>query len=151
MSVRTRIGAGSTVPMPSSTNGSSATKSPVSAECWAATPGARSSAPLTAKSPRPSPSRKKAPSPALPNSRRMSSMRNSNRSLTYAQALYEATRQEMERDSGVFVFGLGVDDPKGMYGTTLDLHKLFGADRNFDTPLSEDAMTGVAIGAALAG
>lgn len=81
----------------------------------------------------------------------MSSMRNSNRSLTYAQALYEATRQEMERDSGVFVFGLGVDDPKGMYGTTLDLHKLFGADRNFDTPLSEDAMTGVAIGAALAG
>lgn len=81
----------------------------------------------------------------------MSSARKSNRSVTYAQALFEATRQEMERDPGVFVFGLGVDDPKGMYGTTLDLHKLFGPDRNFDTPLSEDAMTGVAIGAALAG
>ena len=73
------------------------------------------------------------------------------RSLTYAEALYEATRQEMARDPSVFVFGLGVDDPKGMYGTTAGLHEEFGADRNFDTPLSEDAMTGVAVGAALAG
>lgn len=73
------------------------------------------------------------------------------RELTYAQAIYEATVQEMERDPSVFVFGLGVDDPKGMYGTTKDLHLRFGDNRNFDTPLSEDAMTGVAIGAALAG
>jgi pyruvate/2-oxoglutarate/acetoin dehydrogenase E1 component len=73
------------------------------------------------------------------------------RELTYAQAIYEATVQEMERDSGVFVFGLGVDDPIGLYGTTLDLHKRFGADRNFDTPLAEDAMTGIAVGAAFAG
>ena len=81
----------------------------------------------------------------------MSSPGKSNRSLTYAQALYEGTRQEMERDESVFILGLGVDDARGMYGTTLDLHKVFGPDRNFDTPLSEDAMTGVAIGAALAG
>ena len=81
----------------------------------------------------------------------MSSPARSSRSITYAQALYEATRQEMERDPSVFVFGLGVDDARGMYGTTLDLHEVFGRDRNFDTPLSEDAMTGVAIGAALAG
>jgi pyruvate dehydrogenase E1 component beta subunit len=73
------------------------------------------------------------------------------RELSYADALYEATVGEMERDPAVFVFGLGVDDAKGMYGTTKDLHIRFGADRNFDTPLSEDAMTGVAIGAALAG
>ena len=66
-----------------------------------------------------------------------------NRTITYAQALYEATRQEMERDDSVFVFGLNVDDARGLYGTTLDLHKTFGRDRNFDTPLSEDAMTGV--------
>ncbi|MBI3453593.1 MAG: alpha-ketoacid dehydrogenase subunit beta [Rhodospirillales bacterium] len=78
-------------------------------------------------------------------------MRNAAGEITYAQALYEATVQEMERDAGVFVYGLGVDDPIGMYGTTLDLHKKFGADRNFDTPLSEDAMTGIGIGAALAG
>jgi len=74
-----------------------------------------------------------------------------NRTITYAQALYEATHQEMVRDSSVFVFGLNVDDARGLYGTTLDLHKEFGPERNFDTPLSEDAMTGVAIGAALAG
>ncbi len=74
-----------------------------------------------------------------------------NRKLTYAQALYEGTRQEMTRDESVFVYGLGVDDPKGMYGTTLDLHKDFGPDRCFDTPISEDAMTGLGIGAAIAG
>jgi len=74
-----------------------------------------------------------------------------NRELTYAEALYEAVAQEMEIDASVFVYGLGVDDPKGMYGTTLDLHKRFGNERNFDTPLSEDAMTGIGIGAAMAG
>jgi len=73
------------------------------------------------------------------------------RQLSYGEALLEATTQEMERDPNVFVFGLGVDDVKGMYGTTKDLHVRFGALRNFDTPLSEDAMTGMAIGAALAG
>ena len=73
------------------------------------------------------------------------------RVIDYAQALYEATQHEMERDPSVFVYGLGVDDAKGMYGTTLDLHKDFGADRCFDTPLAEDAMTGVGVGAAIAG
>ncbi len=81
----------------------------------------------------------------------MCSATNPGRSFTYAEAILEATRQEMKRDPNVFVFGVGVDDPKGMYGTTLNLHKEFGADRNFDTPLAEEAMTGVAIGAALAG
>jgi pyruvate dehydrogenase E1 component beta subunit len=71
--------------------------------------------------------------------------------MTYGQALLEGTRQAMAADPGVFVLGLGVDDAKGMYGTTAGLHTEFGADRCFDTPLAEDAMTGVAIGAALAG
>ena len=53
----------------------------------------------------------------------MSSAEPSGRELSYAEALYEATRQEMARDESVFVFGLGVDDAKGMYGTTADLHK----------------------------
>lgn len=73
------------------------------------------------------------------------------RMITYGEAIREATAQEMARDDNVFVYGLGVDDPKGIFGTTLDLHKEFGPDRNFDTPLSEDAMTGIGIGAALAG
>jgi pyruvate/2-oxoglutarate/acetoin dehydrogenase E1 component len=70
---------------------------------------------------------------------------------SYADAIYEATFLKMKEDESVFVYGLGVDDPKGMYGTTLDLHKNFGHLRCFDTPLSEDAMTGVGIGAAIAG
>ncbi|MBV1900827.1 MAG: alpha-ketoacid dehydrogenase subunit beta [Kordiimonadaceae bacterium] len=74
-----------------------------------------------------------------------------NRTISYGQALHEALTQEMEQDKSVFVMGQGVDDAIGQYGTTLDLHKKFGADRNFDTPIAEDAMTGVAIGAALAG
>lgn len=75
----------------------------------------------------------------------------SSRTLTYGEAIFEATYQAMEQDDNVIVLGLGADDPKGLFGSTKDLHKHFGAHRSFDTPLSEDAMTGVAIGAALAG
>ena len=51
----------------------------------------------------------------------------------------------------VFVFGLDVDDHKAIQGSTRGLLEVFGPERVFDTPLSEDAMTGVAIGAAMAG
>ena len=73
------------------------------------------------------------------------------RTLTYSQALREGIEQEMDRDPSVIVMGMGVDDCKGIYGTTLGLVKKFGAGRVFDTPLAEDGMTGAAIGAALGG
>ena len=73
------------------------------------------------------------------------------RSITYAEALQEAVESEMGRDPSVIVFGLGVDDPVKIYGTTAGLQERFGEDRVFDTPLAEDSMTGVAIGAAFAG
>lgn len=73
------------------------------------------------------------------------------RLLTYADAIREATEQEMERDASVILFGLGVDDFKAIFGTTKGLRERFGPDRVSDTPLAEEAMTGVAIGAALAG
>ena len=73
------------------------------------------------------------------------------RTLTYSEAIREATEQEMARDSSVIVMGMGVDDFKAIYGTTRGLQERFGRDRVFDTPLSEDAMTGIAIGASLAG
>ena len=73
------------------------------------------------------------------------------RSLSYGEALKEATAQEMRRDPSVIVPGMGVDDVQGIYGTTKDLAVEFGRQRVFDTPLSEDGMTGVAIGAALGG
>jgi pyruvate/2-oxoglutarate/acetoin dehydrogenase E1 component len=73
------------------------------------------------------------------------------RTLSYIDAIREATDQEMERDRSVVVFGLDVDDPKAIQGTTRGLLEKYGAERVFGTPLSEDAMTGVAIGMALAG
>jgi pyruvate/2-oxoglutarate/acetoin dehydrogenase E1 component len=73
------------------------------------------------------------------------------RILQYTEAIREALDQEMEADSAVVVMGLGVDDPKSILGTTRGLSKKYGGERVFDTPLSEDAMTGAAIGMALAG
>jgi pyruvate dehydrogenase E1 component beta subunit len=73
------------------------------------------------------------------------------RVLRYVDALREAVAQEMRLDPNVFVFGLDVDDHKGIQGSTIKLVDEFGPERVFTTPLSEDAMTGVAIGAAVAG
>lgn len=73
------------------------------------------------------------------------------RSLQYTEAVREAADQEMARDDSVIVFGLDVDDPKAIQGTTKGLLSKYGEERVFGTPLSEDAMTGAAIGMALAG
>ena len=81
----------------------------------------------------------------------MSSPAHEGRLLTYADALREAVAQEMRLDSRVFLFGLDVDDHKAIQGSTRGLLEEFGAERVFGTPLSEDAMTGVAVGAAIAG
>jgi pyruvate/2-oxoglutarate/acetoin dehydrogenase E1 component len=73
------------------------------------------------------------------------------RTLSYVEAVREAADQEMARDPSVLVFGLDVDDPKSIQGTTRGLLEKYGPGRVFGTPLSEDAMTGAAIGMALAG
>jgi pyruvate/2-oxoglutarate/acetoin dehydrogenase E1 component len=78
-------------------------------------------------------------------------MSTNNRTLNYVDAIREATEIEMARDAKVVMFGLDVDDPKGTFGTTKGLVEKFGANRCFGTPLAEDAMTGVAVGMALAG
>ena len=71
--------------------------------------------------------------------------------LSYAEAIREALDQALALDPRVFVMGQGVDDPGGQFGTTLNLHKKYGAERVFDTPLSEDALMGIAVGAAIGG
>jgi len=73
------------------------------------------------------------------------------RTITFAQAINEALFQAMEMDDNVICYGLGVPDPKGVFGTTLGLQERFGPERVFDMPASENAMTGVAIGASLNG
>jgi acetoin:2,6-dichlorophenolindophenol oxidoreductase subunit beta len=73
------------------------------------------------------------------------------RTLTFAKAVNEALEIALAKDSSVICYGLGVPDPKGVFGTTLGLAEKFGSERVFDMPTSENAMTGVAIGASLNG
>jgi pyruvate dehydrogenase E1 component beta subunit len=73
------------------------------------------------------------------------------RRLSYSEAIREALDQALELDQRVFAMGQGVDDPSAMFGTTLNLHNKYGNQRVFDTPLAENALTGIAIGAAIGG
>lgn len=73
------------------------------------------------------------------------------RLITFVEAIKEAIDQSMQKDGNVIVFGLGVDDPKAIFGTTEGLQKKYGRNRVFDVPTSENAMTGVGIGAAIDG
>ena len=71
--------------------------------------------------------------------------------ITYCDALNEAIIQEMERDSNVFIYGIGVPDHKKIFGSTVNILERFGAERCFDTPIAEDSMTGLGLGAAING
>lgn len=73
------------------------------------------------------------------------------RSLTFAQAINEALHIAMKLDPKVLCYGLGADDPKHIFGTTEGLQEQFGMERVFDTPTSENAMTGIGVGVAIAG
>jgi acetoin:2,6-dichlorophenolindophenol oxidoreductase subunit beta len=75
---------------------------------------------------------------------------NKERIISYRDALKEALEQALERDPNVFLMGEGVDDSGGVFGSTLGLRKKFGG-RVFDTPIAENALTGIATGAALSG
>lgn len=72
-------------------------------------------------------------------------------SKTYAQAINEALDLSLKKDKSVFVIGLGVPDPKGIFGATLGLQKKYGKNRVMDMPVSENGITGVCIGAAING
>jgi pyruvate/2-oxoglutarate/acetoin dehydrogenase E1 component len=76
------------------------------------------------------------------------------RRLTIAQALREAVAEEMRRDESVFLIGedIGVEGGfGGAFGVYLGLVEEFGHDRIIDTPISEKAIAGAAVGSALAG
>lgn len=73
------------------------------------------------------------------------------RVLTYDAAINEALHQLMESDERVFVIGQGVKSPWYVGKTTKGLYDRFGERRVIDTPVSENAMTGVGTGAAIAG
>lgn len=71
--------------------------------------------------------------------------------LTFTESILDATNILMERDSKSILFGLGVNDERGLQGTTKNLVKKFGEERVFDIPIAEDAMMGFAVGVAMGG
>lgn len=73
------------------------------------------------------------------------------RKLTMAQAVSEAIGQEIERDPNVFVMGEDIGKYGGIFGATGGLLAKHGKDRIMDTPISETAFIGTAIGAAAEG
>lgn len=73
------------------------------------------------------------------------------RRISYAQAIREGLAQILERDTSVFVIGQGVWSPWYVGTTMQDLDIEFGRDRIIDSPVSEGATTGAAVGAAIQG
>jgi len=73
------------------------------------------------------------------------------RSLTYREAIREALREELQRSSDVFLLGEDIADFGGSYKVTLGLLEEFGRERVRNTPISEGAIVGAAVGAAVVG
>jgi len=74
-----------------------------------------------------------------------------NRKLQYSLAINEALHQMMELDNSVFLIGQGVDSPWYVGNTARGLLERFGPEKIIDTPVSENAITGAAVGAAISG
>lgn len=66
-----------------------------------------------------------------------------------SEIINKTISKSMSKSQKIICFGLGVTDPKGVFGTTCNLEKKFGSKRVFDIPASENALTGFAIGASL--
>lgn len=73
------------------------------------------------------------------------------RQISYVQAINETLHQMMGKDEKVFLIGQGVTSPWYVGSTTVGLIDRFGHERVIDTPVSENGITGAAVGAALAG
>lgn len=73
------------------------------------------------------------------------------RKITFSQATLEAMQEEMERDKTIFIMGEDIASQGGIFGQFKGLPDQFGLDRVMDTPISETAIVGACIGAALAG
>ncbi len=73
------------------------------------------------------------------------------RKISYGDAINEAHRIALANDSKCFVIGQGVNNPWFVGRTTVGLMEEFGSERIMDSPISEAAMTGACIGAAMAG
>ena len=71
--------------------------------------------------------------------------------IPYSQAIRDALREEMKRDPCVFLLGEDIGKHGGAFGVTRGLFDEFGPERVIETPISEAAIAGAAVGAAIAG
>ncbi|PYU98697.1 MAG: alpha-ketoacid dehydrogenase subunit beta [Acidobacteria bacterium] len=71
--------------------------------------------------------------------------------MTYVEAIRQGIWEEMERDASVFLLGEDIGAYGGAFKVTEGMLEKFGADRVIDTPISESAIVGAAVGAALMG
>tara|TARA_Y100000768_G_scaffold359011_1_gene315205 strand:+ start:521 stop:1585 length:1065 start_codon:yes stop_codon:yes gene_type:complete len=70
---------------------------------------------------------------------------------SYKELLNITLKELMQKNKNIVSFGLGIDDPKNIFGTTAGMVEKFGKKRVFDTPTSENALTGIGIGMSLNG
>lgn len=73
------------------------------------------------------------------------------RNRSYRDALLEAQFQLLKTRPEVYLIGEGIDDPGGVFGSTLGLAKEFGPERVIDIPIAENGLTGIAAGSAMCG
>jgi pyruvate/2-oxoglutarate/acetoin dehydrogenase E1 component len=73
------------------------------------------------------------------------------REIYYWQAIQEALVEEMERDPAVYLMGEDIGVFGGAYGVTRGMYERFGPERVMDTPITESALTGAALGSAMTG
>ncbi|MEU9389959.1 alpha-ketoacid dehydrogenase subunit beta [Streptomyces sp. NPDC048324] len=71
--------------------------------------------------------------------------------ITYREAVAEGIAREMRRDAAVVCLGEDIGEAGGVFKTTVGLLKEFGPERVWDTPISEQAIVGAAMGAAMTG
>ena len=79
-------------------------------------------------------------------------MQNNKTDITdFAEQIKEALDEALTSDPRTLIMGLGVTDPKGVFGTTMGLSEKYGSKRVIETPTSENAITGIGVGLAITG
>ncbi len=71
--------------------------------------------------------------------------------MKFREAVHQATLQALEKNPKVFLIGVGIIDPRAVWGTLSGTLEKYGTNRVIEGPLSEDALTGICIGAATMG
>lgn len=73
------------------------------------------------------------------------------RTLTFAEAICEGLDLMIADDPNVYIMGEGIHEPRGIFGTSLGLYEKYGPGRVLEMPVSENGLTGIAIGSAIVG